>query len=78
MACKRSVRRVSQFRRRLRADRKSTLTSYLILLSIACPLVVAQKATAPFVRHCGDYRPIVALYGTYRTCVPYSLLPYEK
>ena len=29
---------------------------------IACPLVVAPKATAPFIRLCGDYRPIVALY----------------
>jgi hypothetical protein len=26
--------------------------------SIACPLVVAPKATAPFIRLCGDYRPI--------------------
>ena len=25
---------------------------------IACPLVVAPKATAPFIRLCGDYRPI--------------------
>ena len=25
---------------------------------IACPLVVAPKATAPFTRLCGDYRPI--------------------
>ena len=26
--------------------------------SIACPLVIAPKATAPFIRLCGDYRPI--------------------
>ena len=26
--------------------------------SIACPLVIAPKATAPFIRPCGDYRPI--------------------
>ena len=26
--------------------------------SIACPLVVAPKATQPFIRLCGDYRPI--------------------
>jgi RNase H-like domain found in reverse transcriptase/Chromo (CHRromatin Organisation MOdifier) domain len=25
---------------------------------IACPLVVAPKATAPFIRLCGDYRPV--------------------
>ena len=25
---------------------------------IACPLVIAPKATAPFIRLCGDYRPI--------------------
>ena len=26
--------------------------------SIACPLLIAPKATAPFIRLCGDYRPI--------------------
>ena len=26
--------------------------------SIACPLIIAPKATAPFIRPCGDYRPI--------------------
>ena len=26
--------------------------------AIACPLVIAPKATAPFIRLCGDYRPI--------------------
>ena len=26
--------------------------------SIACPLVIAPKATTPFIRLCGDYRPI--------------------
>ena len=25
---------------------------------IACPLVVAPKATPPFIRLCGDYRPV--------------------
>ena len=25
---------------------------------VACPLVIAPKATAPFIRFCGDYTPI--------------------
>ena len=68
MACKRSLRWVSQFRRRLRVDGRSTFTSHLIHLSLAH---VAPKATTPFIRLCGDYRPIVALYLYLIRHVPY-------
>ena len=40
---------------------KTVFVTYFYVKShspIACPLVVAPKATAPFIRLCGDYRPI--------------------
>lgn len=37
---------------------------------IACPLVVAPKATTPFIRLCGDYRPINPYI-----CIPQEPIP---
>jgi hypothetical protein len=37
---------------------------------IACPLVVAPKATTPFIRLCGDYRPV----NPY-VCIPQEPIP---
>ena len=39
-------------------DRMKTYFYVKSTSPIACPLVVAPKATAPFIRLCGDYRPI--------------------
>lgn len=40
---------------------------------IACPLVVAPKATAPFIRLCGDYRPINPYI-----CIPQEPIPHVQ
>ena len=39
-------------------DRMRTYFHEIMTSPIACPLVIAPKATAPFIRLCGDYRPI--------------------
>jgi hypothetical protein len=39
-------------------DRMRTYFYEVSTSPIACPLVIAPKATAPFIRLCGDYRPI--------------------
>jgi hypothetical protein len=39
-------------------DRMRTYFYKVSTSPIACPLVIAPKATAPFIRLCGDYRPI--------------------
>ena len=38
---------------------------------IACPLVVAPKATTPFIRLCGDYRPINAFITIPQEPIPH-------
>ena len=38
---------------------------------IACPLVIAPKATAPFIRLCGDYRPINPYISTPQEPIPH-------
>ena len=40
---------------------------------IACPLVVAPKATTPFIRLCGDYRPINPYI-----CIPQEPIPHVQ
>ena len=39
---------------------------------IACPLVVAPKATTPFIRLCGDYRPINAYITIPQEPIPHT------
>ena len=39
--------------------------------SIACPLVIAPKATAPFIRLCGDYRPINSFISIPQEPIPH-------
>ena len=38
---------------------------------IACPLVIAPKATAPFIRLCGDYRPINSFITVSQEPIPH-------
>ena len=54
----RPIREVLYKHARTEFERMQTYSYVKSHSPIACPLVVAPKATAPFIRLCGDYRPI--------------------
>lgn len=54
----RPVREALYHDARMEFDRMRTYFYEPSTSPIACPLVIAPKATAPFIRLCGDYRPI--------------------
>ena len=51
-------------------DRMRTYFYEVSTSPIACPLVIAPKATAPFIRLCGDYRPIYPYISIPREPIP--------
>ena len=54
-------------------DRMRTYFCEASTSPIACPLVIARKATAPFIRLCGDYRPINPFIS-----IPQEPIPHAK
>ena len=52
-------------------DRMKTYFYTVSTSPIACPLVVAPKATTPFIRLCGDYRPINAFITIPQEPIPH-------
>ena len=52
-------------------DRMKTYFYEVSTSPIACPLVVAPKATTPFIRLCGDYRPINAFITIPQEPIPH-------
>ena len=52
-------------------DRMRTYFYEVSTSPIACPLVIAPKATAPFIRLCGDYRPINPYISTPQEPIPH-------
>ena len=54
-------------------DRMRTYFYEMSTSPIACSLVVAPKATTPFIRLCGNYRPI----NPYM-CIPQEPIPYVQ
>lgn len=57
-ACARPFRDSLYHHAKKEFDRMNTYFHAPSISTIACPLVVAPIATAPFIRLCGDYRPI--------------------